>query len=383
LGKAAFAAGVERLAQSDRAFAVTADLFDRDPWLLGTPGGTVDLRTGELRAASLQDYISKQTRVTPAEPGTPHPLWTQFLKEFTNGDREYRRFIQQVCGYCLTGDVREECLFFFFGPGQTGKGTLLRTVANIAGDYATASGMETFTISKFSCHPTELAKLAGARMVTATETERGRTWAWARIKYLTGNEGRVSAHFMRQDDFEHEVTYKLVFAGNHKPRLPSTDEDARRRVNVLPATHRVEQPDNTLKNNLVMEYPAILRWAIDGCLDWQANGLLRAAAVLVASRAYLEEQDVFTHWVDAECTTGLTDSATHKALFMSWSAFAVANGVHPGSGMDFTEQMIRAGFKAVRHTPGDNARRGFVGIALAGLQTSTPPGWSCRFPDPD
>ena len=195
LGKAAFAAGVERLAQSDRAFAVTADLFDRDPWLLGTPGGTVDLRTGELRAASLQDYISKQTRVTPAEPGTRHPLWTQFLKEFTNGDREYRRFIQQVCGYCLTGDVREECLFFFFGPGQTGKGTLLRTVANIAGDYATASGMETFTISKFSRHPTELAKLAGARMVTATETERGRTWAWARIKYLTGNEGRGQRAF--------------------------------------------------------------------------------------------------------------------------------------------------------------------------------------------
>jgi putative DNA primase/helicase len=279
IGKAAFAGGVERFAQSDRAFAVTPDLWDRDPWLLGAPWGTVDLRTGELHPPSREDYITKQTLVTPAEAGAPCPIWHQFLDQITCSDRALRRFIQQMFGYALTGDVRGECMFFLHGSGQNGKGTLLRTVARIMGDYAVASDMATFTVGKYDRHPTELAKLAGARMVTATETERGRTWAWSRVKELTGNERPISARFMRRDFFEFDVTFKLVFAGNHKPHLPSTDEATARRMNLLPFNYTAREPDETLKRALIAEYPAILRWAIDGCLDWQANGLLRPACV--------------------------------------------------------------------------------------------------------
>jgi putative DNA primase/helicase len=47
--KAAFAGNVERFARADRAFAVTSEIWDSDEYLLGTPAGTVDLRTGELR----------------------------------------------------------------------------------------------------------------------------------------------------------------------------------------------------------------------------------------------------------------------------------------------------------------------------------------------
>ena len=192
------------------------------------------LRTGELRPAARDDYITKQTRVTPAEPGTPHPVWSEFLDQITCGDRGLRRFIQQMFGYALTGDVREEAMFFLHGKGANGKGTLLRSVAHVMGDYAVAADMATFTVSKFDRHPTELAKLAGARMVTGSESEEGRCWAWARIKELTGNERPVSAHFMRQDFFEFAVTFKLVTVGNHKPHLPGgTDEATARRMNLL------------------------------------------------------------------------------------------------------------------------------------------------------
>jgi putative DNA primase/helicase len=364
LGKAAFAGGVERFAQSDRIFAVKPDLWDRDAWLLGTPGGTVDLRTGELHPPSRDDYITKQTSVPPAEPGLDCPLWRRFVDQITCGDHELRRYIQQMFGYALTGDVRAECMFFLFGSGQNGKGTLLRTVARIMGDYAVASDMATFTVGKYDRHPTELAKLAGARMVTATETESGRTWAWSRIKELTGNERPISARFMRRDFFEFDVTFKLVFAGNHKPHLPSTDEATARRMNLLPFNYTAEKPDETLKEALVAEYPAILRWAIDGCLDWQANGLLRPACVIDATRDYLDQQDLFTQWVNAECTTGLHDSDTHKSLFDSWSTFADENGEDAGSGRDFHERLVGAGFKATKHTPGYHSYRGYLGITV-------------------
>jgi putative DNA primase/helicase len=364
LGKKAFAGGVEGFAQADRTFAVELDLWDRDPWLLGTPGGTVDLRTGELHFPSREDFITKQTLVTPAEAGTPCPIWREFLDQVTCGDRELRRYIQQMFGYALTGDVREECIFFLFGHGANGKGTLLRTVARVMGDYAVASDMATFTVGKYDRHPTELAKLAGARMVTATETERGRTWAWSRIKELTGNERPISARFMRRDFFEFDGTFKLVFAGNHKPHLPSTDEATARRMNLLPFLFTATEPDNTLKEALVAEYPAILRWAIDGCLDWQANGLLRPDCVVEATQEYLDEQDLFSQWVDAECTTGLYDTDTHKSLFGSWTAFAIANGEEPGNGNDFADRMRAMGFKLLKHTPGLNGQRGWRGVAI-------------------
>jgi putative DNA primase/helicase len=366
LGKKAFAGGVEAFAQADRAFAVTSDLWDRDAWLLGTPGGTIDLRTGELHSPSRDDFITKQTTVTPAAPGAPCPLWRQFLDQITCGDADLRRYIQQMFGYSLTGDVREECMFFLFGSGSNGKGTLLRTVAHVMGDYAIASDMATFTVGKYDRHPTELAKLAGARLVTATETERGRTWAWSRIKELTGNERPISARFMRRDFFEFDVTFKLVFAGNHKPHLPSTDEATARRMNLLPFLFvaRDNEVDDELKAKLAAEYPAILRWAIDGCLDWQANGLMRPQCVIEATADYLDQQDLFSQWIDAECMTGPGASDTHAALFASWAAFAQANGEGPGSGRDFADRMRDAGFKATKHTPGDNTKRGYLGVAV-------------------
>jgi putative DNA primase/helicase len=365
LGKKAFAGGVEAFAQADRAFAVTLDIWDRDPWLLGTPGGTVDLRTGELHLPSREHFITKQAAVTPAEPGVDCPIWRQFLDQITCNDRELRRYIQQLCGYALTGDVREECMFFLFGKGQNGKGTLLRSVAHVMGDYAIASDMATFTVGKYDRHPAELAKLAGARLVTATETERGRMWAWSRIKELTGNERPISARFMRRDFFEFDVTFKLVFAGNHKPHLPSTDEATARRMNLLPFNYTArDDRDDMLKVKLADEYPAILRWAIDGCLDWQANGLLRPQCVIEATADYLDQQDLFSQWIDAECTTLPSDADTHKALFGSWAAFATSNGEGPGSGRDFADRMREAGFKPIRHVPGDNARRGYSGVAV-------------------
>jgi putative DNA primase/helicase len=364
LGRAAFASGVERLAQSDRVFAVTPDIWDRDPWLLGTPGGVVDLRTGKLRAASPADYISKLTMVAPSERGVECPVWERFLDEITCGDLELRHFLWQFLGYTLTGDVREECLLFLFGLGRNGKGTLIRTVARVMGDYAVASDMTTFTASKTDRHPTELAKLAGARLVTATETEQGRTWAWSRIKELTGNERPISARFMRRDHFEFYPTAKLVFTGNHKPNLPSTDEATARRMRLVPFEFVARAPDNTLKMRLEAEAPAILRWLIEGCLDWQANGLHRAQCEIAATSEYLAEQDLFSQWVDTDCTTHVNDTATRAELFASWAAFAEANGEAAGTSRDFGQRMRAAGFLEIKNVPGRHGTRGYRGVGL-------------------
>jgi putative DNA primase/helicase len=121
MGKAAFASAVDRFAQADRVFAITASVWDKDPYLLGTPGGVVDLRTGELVPAKREQYVSKQTGVVPASKADC-PQWDRFMLEVTGNDVDLIRFQKQFYGYSLTGDVGEHAMMFNYGPGGNGKG---------------------------------------------------------------------------------------------------------------------------------------------------------------------------------------------------------------------------------------------------------------------
>lgn len=177
---------VESLARADRRLAATIDQWDPDIWLLNTPAGIVDLRTGEMRPYRRQDYCTKITGASPAAPGTACPLWLAFLDRIMAKDEEPAAFVQRMLGYMLTGHTSTHALFFGYGTGANGKTVLLNTASRIMGDYATSTPMDTFMVSTTDRHPTELADLRGARLVTAVETEEGRPWAESRIKQMTG-----------------------------------------------------------------------------------------------------------------------------------------------------------------------------------------------------
>jgi putative DNA primase/helicase len=360
-GKAAFATGVERFVQADRAFAVTSAAWDRDPWLLGTPEGTVDLRTGELRPARQEDLISRSTAVTPA-PQAQCPTWLAFLQQACAGDQDLIGFLQRWFGYCLTGVTQEHALLFVYGPGGNGKGVLLVTMAGILGAYATNAAMDTFTASQGDRHPTDLAMLHGARMVMTTETEEGRAWAEARIKALTGGDP-VTARYMRQDFFTFTPAFKLTISGNHKPALRNVDDAARRRFNVVPFLHKPSRPDPTLPDKLRAEWPGILRWMIQGCLAWQRDGLQRPKAVLDATAEYFAEQDVLAQWVEECCDQSPDWGDTSTVLFASWRSYAVSRAEDPRSAKWFATMLERQGFmraKDCRQFRG----RGFLGIRV-------------------
>ena len=363
LCRAATAAAVERLAQADRAFAVTSEIWDADPYLLGTPGGVVDLRTGKLRAARRGNHITKLVSVAPA--GTSQaPRWRRFLDQATQGDQALQRFMQQVAGYALTGDTTEHALFFIYGPGGNGKSVFLNTLTNILGDYAATAAMDTFTASRGERHPTDLAMLRGARLVSVSETEEGRAWAESRIKQLTGGD-KVTARFMRQDFFTYTPQFKLLIVGNHKPVLKNVDDAVRRRFNIIPFVHKPPSPDKRLEEKLKPEYPAILRWMIEGCLDWQKNGLLRPQVVREATAAYFDEQDPFGQWIEECCQTGDGRCDAGSALYSSWKAFAEQHGESPGGTKSFHGQMSKRGFLPDRKYLNGKRQRVFCGIALA------------------
>jgi putative DNA primase/helicase len=206
------------------------------------------------------NMITKITAVAPADKASC-PLWLHFLDEATGGDPELTRLLQQWFGYCLTGSTQEHALMFIHGDGGNGKSVFLNTVAGIMGDYAVTAPMDAFTISTGDRHPADLAMLRGARLVAASETEQGRSWAESRIKQLTGGDP-ISARFMCRDWFTFKPSFKLTIVGNHAPMLTSVDDAMRRRINIVPFTHKPAHPDPTLESKLRKERPSILRWAM-------------------------------------------------------------------------------------------------------------------------
>jgi putative DNA primase/helicase len=214
------------------------------------------------------------------------------------GDPELISYVQRVCGYCLTGSIREHALFFLHGNGGNGKSSFLSVLAGILGSYHKTAGIETFTASRFSSHPTELAGLYGARLVTSIETEQGRSWAESRICTLTGGD-KISARFMRMDFFEFTPGFKLMIAGNHKPRLRVGDA-IRRRFQMLPFSVKIENPDRDLPDKLKAEWPAILNWMVAGCGEWQRRGLDPPKRVIETTNKYLEAEDSIGLWLEGK-----------------------------------------------------------------------------------
>jgi len=222
--------------------------------------------------------------------------------------------------------------------------------------------METFLDSRFERHSTDLAMLKGARLVIASETKRGRAWDEQRVKALTGGDP-ITARFMRQDNFTYRPQFKLLLHGNHKPILRNVDDAWRRRFHIIPFTFQPARPDETLKAPLRDEYGQILQWAIDGCLDWQKNGLIVPPRVKAETAQYFLSQNIFATWIEDRCEVDRTLSATNAELFSSWKTFAEAAGEHPGSAKLLHEELVGAGFKPVKDTAGIRGR-GFLGLRV-------------------
>lgn len=351
---------VERIAKARRWIAATVEQWDTDPWLLNTPGGTWDFHRGEQRPHEPADHITKVTAASA--DGSSCPTWLTFLARVTGGDPELQAYLQRMVGYALTGSTQEHAMFFLYGVGANGKSVFIEAVAGILGDYHTTAPIEVFMASQTDRHPTELAMLRGARLVTAVETEEGRQWAESKIKTLTGGD-RIAARFMRQDFFEFTPQFKLVIAGNHRPRLRSVDEAIRRRFNLVPfvVTIPPAERDPRLGEKLKAEWPGILTWAIAGHMDWRQQGLNPPAAVRNATAAYFEAQDAMSVWLDECCTNDAADASNRSVLFKSWDEWAKRNGEIPGSARAFYEALEKRGFRPAKRS-GD---RCFLGLKVA------------------
>lgn len=356
-------AAIVSLARSDSQLSADVRQWDANPWLLNTPDGTIDLRTGTLRKHRAQDYITKTCQVSPSAASPTR--WLSFLEEIMQGDQEMISYLQRVLGYCLTGETTDHALFYAWGRGQNGKTTILETMGYILGDYWIESPPQAFITSGETRHETEIARMHNVRLVTSDELPQGKEWDTSKVKRLTGGS-TVSARFMRQDYFEFEPQFKLLMAGNDKPSLRFVDDAIRRRFHLIPFAHKVPdvKKDKNLGDKLRAEAPAILGWMIQGCLKWQEHGLMTPDVVAEATDEYLSGEDNMGLWFNECCTKDLEAFESSTDLFQSWLSWAKANEEHAGSRKNFSQQLsARAAIYGLMKKK-TNTANGFVGARI-------------------
>jgi len=314
-------------------FTTSLEDYDRDPLLLNCGNGLLDLRSAHLRPHDSAALLSKLAPVDYL-PDAPCPRWEQFLAQVFLGDSDLIAFSRRLLGYLLTGDTREQAAFFLVGKGANGKTVFVETLRSLLGGYAANAPAAAFLGSGDS--PTELLSFLGARLVTASEGAASQVLNEALFKRLTGGD-LLTSRRPRHQPFSYSPSFKLLFATNEMPRLPSQSYALQRRAFVLPFRQTFYGPadgktplrDETLRDSLARELPGILAWAVSGCLEWQQHGLQPPPAVMQETDAVLDAQDPLAAFLSACCTQDPQAQVETGRLWQAYLSWCAAQSQPP------------------------------------------------------
>ncbi|MEI6268413.1 MAG: phage/plasmid primase, P4 family [Methylococcaceae bacterium] len=327
-------------------------LLNADNFAVGFDNASkvIDLKTGAVRPARQDDFITKTLGVdTVGDAGKAHK-WTKFLNEVFDGDSELIDWMQRWCGYSMTGSVKEHLIIFCFGGGRNGKSVFCETLSRVMGEYGCGVDIETFlegSKKSGSDASPDIARLVNVRAVLSTEAPEGRKLNEGRIKSISGGD-KQTARNLHQAPFDFLPQLKLTLVGNHKPTIRGTDRGIWSRIALIPFTRNFEAEgimDVDLRDKLWDEAPHILAWLIEGCLKWQKVGLKDLPkAVRNSTLEYQREQDVVGIWIDECCRLGVAEKDTIACLFRSYQHWAQESGIYLISKLMLAKKLRERGY---------------------------------------
>ncbi|MCM3665541.1 phage/plasmid primase, P4 family [Mesobacillus subterraneus] len=346
------------IALSESEVPILPDDMDKDQMLFNCANGVVNLETGEFLEHNREFYMNKISPIA-YDPNADCPLWKKFLEDIMqdeegNVKQELINFLQKAIGYALTGDTSEQVLFFLYGKGRNGKSTFLDTIRYLFGDYGQQTNTETFSVRKNEGARSDLATLKGSRLVAASESEEGARLAESLIKQLTGGEP-IQARFLYGNPFVYKPEFKIFFTTNHKPIIKGSDEGIWRRIRLVPFTVTIpkEKVDKHLGDKLLQqEMSGILRWAVEGCLKWQKEGLGNPKEVQEATDDYRGEMDAVGNFLKEYCVFNDAAKCYVKDLYQKYEEWCIENGEYLLTRPKFNRKVEERGYKKNRDNKG-------------------------------
>ena len=361
------------LVKSESGIAVSHKDLDKDIYLLNVLDGTIDLRTGELRDHNPNDLITQLANVSYRKDKDyiPIPKWKKSLAVWHpkgNSDGTWK-YLQQLMGLCLTGDIGSRCMGIWWGHGKNGKNGFLDNFLLMLGDYAATASRTLIEAEKMDSHPTEIAALHKKRLVVASEPKMGSKLKTNLVKAMTGDM-ELTARYMRQDFFEFQPTHKMIMLTQHLPIVNETDDAIWDRLHKLEWSTRIakrNQIPNYAKVYLKDEWPGILRWAIKGYLELRKTGqgiLFPTKNIEQQTLRYRKEQNAANVFVNryfetTEDDRDFTPSSTVNDMFSAWLEQLNGSMAQPTK-HDLDNYLRSVGCKNKNRRAGSKPQRGWT-----------------------
>lgn len=302
--------------------------FDTHPWLLPCANGlTYDLTTGALRASRRDDYLTASLPVAASAVPMPHPEWDAFLSLIMGGDAEMVAYLRLTLGIVLTGSMREQAFWLWFGDRDNGKTTLLRFMARFLGAYAYKIPLRALLEKRdVGGIRHDLADMRGKRLAYSEEFKPGNVLDEGTVKDMTGG-GDITADRKGENNITFPSTAKLIIATNTLPELRDVGPALRKRIRCIPfpvnlpkwcQEHKLPLKDqDAVIASLMAEAPGILQDLVAAVVAWRATDgrLALPAKVRALTDQYLVEQDPLVPWMETCCVSG---GDTEERAFNDW-----------------------------------------------------------------
>jgi putative DNA primase/helicase len=385
LRQAARSKNVQYFASSNEGMGITSDKWDRNPWLLPMANGIIDLKTGKCRNGRPEDYIRT---VCPTEwkgLDASKSRWLRFLNEIFEDRPEEERaelisFLQRLFGYGMTGLVTEHVFAVLFGEdGRNGKDTLQQALSNALGDVSSAIQKDVFldtgrAKAAGSATP-HLSDLQGKRLAWASEPDKGARFNIGQVKELSGGGLIPTRGLFEKKITKIEPSHLLILLTNHKPHADSNDSAFWDRMRLItfnmrfvdnPVKENERKKDTTLWEQLDNEASGIIAWLVQGCLDWQKQGLATPKKVLDDGLKYREEEDQVRLFINECCIVHKDAKVKASRLYEAYAAWCKAGNLYTLNNTNFGLQLKKKEFEK---------SKGMMGVIYSGLGLldTTPP----------
>lgn len=328
------------------AVAVTPEEFDAHPTLLNCQNGTLELDTLTFRAAKREDLLTKCCGVD-YDPSATCPAWLAHLDLVFGGDAAYVEGFQGLCGYALLQENPEQIMAILFGAGKNGKSVTIGALARVWGDYAVNIAAESLMVKRSEGPRSDLARLHGARLVTASEGEAGTYLAESVVKQITGDDA-ITVRRLYENEFQFRPGAKIFLATNHEPRIRGTDEGIWRRLWLLPFTVTIPEGkrDPAILERLEAEGAGILNWCLEGLRRYQENDcrLAPPEKVLAATARFRSESDMVGRFLAQEMKTDPMGTIERTVLYKIYLKWCEDEGEKPVSNRAVIKYLRERGF---------------------------------------
>ena len=345
--------GLTAMVALNKAYMIaSASQFNADPWLMNTPRGVVDLKTGEMMPHDAKYRLTSMTVVAPEKQATP--MFESFLNKVFCDDPALIEFVQVQLGSALIGKVYTENLIIANGNGSNGKSTLFNTIQYLLGDYATSIDPDLLMSSKSSEQQVGMAMLQGRRFAVAQETEEGQRLRSSMLKRLVSTDTMVAKR-LYHDPHEFIPAHTLVLSTNHLPKISSTDVGTWRRIVVLPFEATI-LPHEIITDfhSMLMEREGagILQWLIEGAVKFAEQNCdipEKPKAVIRASQEYRTAEDWITNFMEECCVLDDPNNeeiiTRHNEVYHAYHQWAKNTGEYIRSSNYFARALQSAGWR--------------------------------------